>query len=542
MIIVRSVKRRLLFLVTMAGFLVLWQSPALAGDWPMWGGRPDRNMACPEANLPNGFDPGLPQTGPLAVNGKIKWSVPLGSETYGTPTIAGGKVFIGTNNGAPRDERYRSDAGILLCLDEADGKLLWQLASRPAMLSGQPLGLSSSAIVEGNHLYVIGPAAEAFCLNINGLADASASPCADELKYLSRVAQGKAKPPVHPATTTTAPSPPPSLFSVGPLDANIIWRYDMVAELKVFPHDTAHNSPLIYGDIVFVGTSNGVNSPAERKPASTVPSLIALDQKTGKLLAADDQCIGRRMFHGGWCSPTLGKVNGLDVIFFGGADGVLYAFDARVSQAAPSTQPGIMGIPALKNLWSFDCNPPEYRQRDGQPLKYAAKGDGPCEVIATPVFYSGRVYIAIGQDPQHGLGKGCLWCLDPARLDDQGRPTVIWSDKQIPRSVSTVSIADGLVYIGDRAGNVDCLEVDTGKLIWAQDIKSEIWGSTLVADGKVYVGTKKGVLWILASGRQALVINKIDLHSSICSTPVAANGVLYIATARTLYAIQMDGK
>ena len=34
--------------------------------------------------------------------------------------------------------------------------------------------------------------------------------------------------------------------------------------------------------------------------------------------------------------------------------------------------------------------------------------DGPSEINATPVFYKNRVYVAVGQDPEHGEGVGDL--------------------------------------------------------------------------------------------------------------------------------------
>ena len=57
------------------------------------------------------------------------WAAKLGSQTYGNPVVAGGRVYVGTNNGNPRDEKYEGDYGNLYCLDEKTGKLLWQLVT-----------------------------------------------------------------------------------------------------------------------------------------------------------------------------------------------------------------------------------------------------------------------------------------------------------------------------------------------------------------------------------------------------------------------------
>ena len=56
----------------------------------MWGGSPDRNMVSDETGFPHEWD--------VKTKKNIKWTAPLGSQTYGNPVIASGKIFIGTNN------------------------------------------------------------------------------------------------------------------------------------------------------------------------------------------------------------------------------------------------------------------------------------------------------------------------------------------------------------------------------------------------------------------------------------------------------------
>ena len=130
-----------------------------------------------------------------------------------------------------------------------------------------------------------------------------------------------------------------------------------------------------------------------------------------------------------------------------------------------------------------------------------------------------------------------LTCIDATKSGDISQTGKIWSYDQIDRSLSTVSIVGGLLYVADRRGVVHCLDAATGHCYWTYDIHAEIWGSTLVADGKLYVGSKKG-LWILAAGREAKVLGQVRLGSPVWSTPVAANGVLYVASQKYLWAVQ----
>jgi outer membrane protein assembly factor BamB len=262
-----------------------------------------------------------------------------------------------------------------------------------------------------------------------------------------------------------------------------------------------------------------------------------VNKKTGELLGEDDAKIGSRLFHGQWSSPSTGKVNGKDLIFFGGGEGICYAFDAVPKKEADGA--------FLKTVWQYDANPPEYKAKDGKPIKYPA-AEGPSEIIATPVFWKNRIYVATGQDPEHGEGVGHLVCLDATKTGDITKTGVIWSFKGINRSISTVSIdpTTGLLFVGDFSGFVYCLDSETGKLHWKHDMKAHMWGSTMVADGKVYVGDEDGDFVVLAAkgGPKAEVLSECNLGAPVYSTPVIANGVIYIASNSHLFGLHDTAK
>ena len=107
--------------------------PALAGEWPMWGGTPSRNMVAAAQGIPDDIHSGkfIPKTETIdpKTTKNVKWVVKLGSQTYGTPVVSGGRVFVGTNNESPRDPAQQGDRGVLMCFDEKNGDFLWQLVS-----------------------------------------------------------------------------------------------------------------------------------------------------------------------------------------------------------------------------------------------------------------------------------------------------------------------------------------------------------------------------------------------------------------------------
>jgi outer membrane protein assembly factor BamB len=141
---------------------------------------------------------------------------------------------------------------------------------------------------------------------------------------------------------------------------------------------------------------------------------------------------------------------------------------------------------------------------------------------------------------------GRLVCLDATKKGDLSQTGILWDYKGIKRSISSVSIdpATGLLFIGDFSGFVHCLDAETGKLHWVYDMKAHMWGSTLVADGKVYVGDEDGDFVVLAAkgGAKAQVLSETNLGAPVYSTPIVANGTMYVASQTHLFAIGADAK
>ncbi len=496
---------------------------SLAEDWPRWGGNdPGRNMYSTATGLPDHFNVGKfkpnSEEVDMSTTKNVKWAAQLGSQAFGNVVVSGGKVFIGTNNENPRDPQHQGDRSILLCFDEKTGEFLWQLVV-PKLASGkvndwEGLGLLSSPCVEGNRVYVVTSRCEVLCLDTEGMANGNDGPFMDEAQYVVGPGKPKAK--------------------IGPKDADIIWRYDMMDELGVFPHNASNCSILVVGDLIYVCTSNGQDWTHSNIPSPNSPSFIALNKKTGQLAAEDDAQIGPHIFHGQWSSPSTGVVNGKQLIFFGGGNGFCYAFDAMPVKEGDTSY--------LKTVWKYDCNPPE-RWANDQAHKYPG-AEGPSEVNATPVFYKNRVYVAVGQDPEHGEGVGNLTCIDATKTGDVTKTAKIWSYDKIHRSLSTVSIdpKTGLLFVGDFSGFLHCLDAETGQLYWTHDMKAHIWGSTLVADGKVYVGDEDGDLVVLAASKEKKIISTTNLGAAIYSTPIVANGSIYVGSQTHLYSFYDESK
>ncbi len=510
-----------------------------AADWPQWGAHDQRNMVSDERGLPDSFEPGEkdPQGSgiDLKTTRNVRWVARLGSAAYGNPTVAGGRVFVGTDDlllaEDPRFQRTRG--GLVQCFDEATGKLLWRLAvpersglPKGSLFTHQHLGICSSPTIDGNRAYVVTCADEVICLDVRGQANGNEGPFTDEGQYMV----GPGKKPV----------------ALTPADGDIVWRYDLIGELEVCPHDAASCSILIHGDVIYLSTSNGVDQPHAAMVKPNAPAIVALDKRTGRLLAKENDGLSKRLFHAQWSSPTVGKVGDRTLVLFGGGDGLCYAFSA--AEGTPE-RPA-----SLAKVWSCDCNPGPYKLRDGKLVNYYAgdkrkkdspnKNDGrylgPNEIISTPVLVGDRVYVAMGQDPAHGRGKGLVHCIDATQSGDITAKGIIWSYDGVERTIGTPTVADGLLYVLDVAGTLHCLDAASGKPCWTYATKAEAWGSPLVADGKVYFGNQKE-FYVMAAGREARVLSHTRLGTAVYSSPVVANGVLYVASQRYLWAVAKTG-
>lgn len=526
-------------------------------EWDQWGGSPQRNNTPEGHNIPTEWAIGEFDYKTGAWNSKsaknVKWVARLGSQTYGNVVVSSGRAFIGTNNSAGWLKRYPADhdLGVLLCFDIKDGKFLWQHSSEKlptGRVHDWPLqGVCSTPLVEGNRLWFVTNRGEVRCLDTEGFYDSE-----NDGPYKQEENTNKD-------------------------EADVVWVYDMMKELKVSQHNMADCSVTSAGDILFVCTSNGVDEAHNGIPAPIAPSFIALNKNTKDVLWTDTSP-GLNILHGQWSSPAYGVLGGVPQVIFGAGDGWIYSF-------APEGD----GKGGSKVLWKFDCNP--------KTSHYALNKATRNHIIGTPVLCDGLVYVAVGEDPEHGEGTGHLWCIDPTKRGDVSpelaynsadpkkpiahkriqavepekgdfaRPNpnsaAVWHysefdangdgkigfDETMHRTLGSVAIKDGVLYIADYSGVFHCLDAKTGRVNWAYDMLSASWGSPLVVDGKVYIGDEDGDVAIFRHSADPNVAMKkegdeqkpfygeVNMGNSVYSTPIVADNVLYIANRTHLFAI-----
>jgi outer membrane protein assembly factor BamB len=451
------VKRAVLLCFAISGCLLLGSDSG--GDWPMWGGTADRNMVSSMQGIPASWD--------IQTKKNVKWVAKLGSQTYGNPVVAGGQVYVGTNNALALNRQEGGDRGVLMCFRVSDGRFLWQYTSQRLADSGKDwpeTGVCSAPLVEGDRLYYVTNRCELVCLDVHG--------------------DGKGS-------------------------AKAIWKFDMIQALGVSPRYKSASSPASYGGLIFAGTSNGRDKNGVRVPAPKAPSMIAVDQKTGKLVWQVNE-VGDRILDGQWTSPAVGTIGGVVQVVIGEGDGWVRGYEAQTG----------------KKLWEFDTNP-----------KDSAWPKTRNEIVSTPVIWQNKVFIANGQDPESGQGPGHLYAIDATKRGNITASGRLWQYEKIKRSISTGAIYNGLLFYADFTGYLHCLDANTGQAYWTHDTLSAVWGSPMVIDGKVYLGDEDGDVLVMEAGKQEKLIATMNMGSNVYSTPVPANGILFVANRDQLFAI-----
>lgn len=490
----------------------------------------------------------------------IKWVARLGSNAFGNPVAAQGKLFVGTNNDGQYLSRFpkdKFDLGVVLCFDQRDGQFLWQY-SAAKLDSGDKhdfaaTGICSSPLVIGDRLWFVNNRCEVICLDAEGFRDGeNDGPIKDE--------ENQSKD-----------------------EADVVWRYDMMKELGASPTFMANCSVTSLGKWLLVSTGNGSDEFGKSVPNPNAPSFIILDRETGNIRWKDDTT-GSNILHGQWSSPAVHTRPQHDTVIFTPGDGWLHG----ISGGWPKLQvgDGSSSEDIHFHRWRFDCND------KASVWKQAGRGNRNT-IIATPVVHDDLLYIATGQSPELGEGPATIWCIDLAKAQEhlgdvseaqvfnpkheegqspipqeriqaasKERGDIIkpntksalkWKytghdfnkngkldpDELMHRTISTVAVSNGLVIAPDFSGIVHCLDATTGKPYWSHDMLAGCWCSPLIVGNRVYLGNDNGevVVFALAKEKKILAIN--DMKETVYGTPIAAGTTMYLSTKSRLFAIEL---
>jgi outer membrane protein assembly factor BamB len=182
------------------------------------------------------------------------------------------------------------------------------------------------------------------------------------------------------------------------------------------------------------------------------------------------------------------------------------------------------------------------------------KENGPAELIAMPVVIDNLVYLGIGRDYTYSRGpvpegreyvserkrprrfteKGRFMCLE---FDDVKKaPRVRWEDRDIAHTQCNASVYNGLVYVADLGGFLNCWDAETGEVVYKIDVGASVRErSQMVVDGKVYVANDVNEFRVYTTGPEPELLAESEVKHWI-STPCADDGVIVFTAERDVFA------
>jgi len=221
--------------------------------------------------------------------------------------------------------------------------------------------------------------------------------------------------------------------------------------------------------------------------------LVQFDQKKNSFLLGLEVSTGKvrwkaaRNFGTSWASPILTEVNGQPQ--------VILAANPMITAYEPGTG---------HELWQVSCLPK-------------------AEVAPSPVHADGRVYVASDYDKFAAI--------------DIASKSVLWKhDEHIP-GVSTPVVSHGLLFSGLADGGIACWDAATGEEVWFQETDEGFYASPILANGRVYLMDRSGIMHIFAASREFKSLGQPSLGERSVCTPAMVGNHIYYRGANHLFKI-----
>jgi outer membrane protein assembly factor BamB len=239
--------------------------------------------------------------------------------------------------------------------------------------------------------------------------------------------------------------------------------------------------------------------------------VVQADVQKGSFLAAFDARNGNELWRTErtdvptWGTPTVHEVNGRTQLVVNGWKHI-GGYDFKTG----------------KEIW-----------------KLKGGGDIP---IPTPVVESGLIYITNAhgsQAPVYAIREdatGDISLADGATSNGG----VAWSAPRDGGYMCTPLVYRGLVYIVKYNGVLSVYDAKTGEVKYQQrlaDGKSAFTSSPIAADGKVYLASEEGHVYVLKAGPAFEVLAENDMAESVLATPAISEGRLFYRTQGNIVAI-----
>lgn len=209
--------------------------------------------------------------------------------------------------------------------------------------------------------------------------------------------------------------------------------------------------------------------------------------------------------------------------------------DSRIFVAGWTHGSGVKQMPSFESLLAHDSNQNGTITRSEAPAGPAkqhfvyldANKDAELtreEYLATASLFDKSENVALGIDPGHS-----------------GEPAVLWRFRRgLPYCPSLLLVGNNL-YLVKNGGLVTCLNAATGEAHFQEErlgALGDYYASPVAAGGKICAISHAGTAVVFNAGESLEVLARNELGEQVVATPAIVDNILYIRTAKHLYAFR----
>jgi outer membrane protein assembly factor BamB len=165
----------------------------------------------------------------------------------------------------------------------------------------------------------------------------------------------------------------------------------------------------------------------------------------------------------------------------------------------------------------------------------------------TPIFADDRFVIVSGRAPERPIfvvragARGDL-TLPEGKTNSEA---IAWSLNGRGSYMPTPLIYNGILYVLANNGLFDAYNLKTGEELYRQRLPlvgSGFSASPVASDGKLYLSNEDGEMLVIAAGQKFSHISTNSMGEMLMATPALSDGVMYVRTAASVFAIGRSGK
>jgi outer membrane protein assembly factor BamB len=414
-------------------------------------------------------------------------------------TIAGGSAASWPEWRGPGRDGRSSETSLPDRWSPAGENLAWKA----------PYGSRSAPVVFGNRVYIntvvgdLGHTQERLAA-----IDAESGKLVWEQRfsqYLSDVPQHRAawaSPAVDPATGNVYVFTVSAELVCVSQEGKVLWSRSLTEDFgAVTTHGGRTTSPIVEGDLVILNTLilawGDLNRPGNR--------YFAFDKASGRVVWVSSP--QARHYDTNYSTPIVVDLPAGRSLIVGGTDGVFHALRLNTGE----------------KVWSVEVS------------KRA--------ILNSALFRDNIAYITHGEENMDTTEMGMVAAVDASKSGVLGADAFKWRMHGfLPTFASPVMDAERL-YTVDNGAIVGAFELKTGRQLWTRTLGTLQKGSPVLADGKLYIGTENGKVFILRPTATGVDVLDEDLLGTaaepepIVASPAVADGRVYIASMENLYAI-----